>query len=59
LGWPLTGDMVYGGQEIKGLGRQFLHAAFIGFVHPVTDKLIEVGSNLPSELQDVIDRNEK
>ena len=59
LGWPLAGDTVYGGQEIGGLSRQFLHAAFIGFVHPVTGKLIAVGSNLPRELQDTIDSNEK
>ena len=59
LGWPLAGDVVYGGQTIDGLSRQFLHAAYISFVHPITFKTIETSADLPVELQEIIDRNER
>jgi 23S rRNA-/tRNA-specific pseudouridylate synthase len=33
------------------LGRQFLHAARLGFPHPFTGEAIEVESPLPPELE--------
>jgi 23S rRNA pseudouridine1911/1915/1917 synthase len=55
---PVVGDTVYGApaQERVGtlllppLGRNFLHAARIAFLHPRTGKRLEVRAPLPAEL---------
>ena len=47
---PVAGDPVYGIAGDVGLGRQFLHAARLAFVHPVTGAEIDVSSPLPPEL---------
>jgi 23S rRNA pseudouridine1911/1915/1917 synthase len=43
IGHPVAGDSVYG----RGKGGQILHARKLGFVHPKTEKYIEVVSELP------------
>ncbi|WP_347717430.1 RluA family pseudouridine synthase [Sphingomonas sp.] len=56
---PLLGDPVYGGNArthralLRELGfeRQALHAARIGFVHPVTKARLSFDSVLPSDMQ--------
>jgi 23S rRNA pseudouridine1911/1915/1917 synthase len=58
LGCPVVGDTLYGAprEERAGtialpeLGRNFLHAARIRFVHPRTEREIEVRAPLPPEL---------
>ena len=58
VGCPVVGDMLYGapreervGKEtLEPLGRNFLHAARIGFDHPMTGKRIDVRAPLPREL---------
>lgn len=40
----------------KALPRQALHAKELGFVHPATGKIMKFESNIPDDLQDVIDR---
>jgi 23S rRNA pseudouridine1911/1915/1917 synthase len=55
---PLVGDTLYGAApqihvgkiELPTLGRQFLHAAKLGFPHPRTGDWIEFGSPLPADL---------
>jgi 23S rRNA pseudouridine1911/1915/1917 synthase len=54
MGWPLVGDKVYGGTEIDGLGRQFLHSTYIKFLHPLDKTIVEVHSQLPNDLQKVL-----
>lgn len=63
-GHPLLGDEVYGQgfrtkaallpegarARLDGLGRQALHAARLGFAHPVTGKTLSFESPLPPEL---------
>jgi 23S rRNA pseudouridine1911/1915/1917 synthase len=39
-GHPLVGDSVYGGKPALGLERQALHAARLGFMHPVTHEAL-------------------
>jgi 23S rRNA pseudouridine1911/1915/1917 synthase len=34
IGHPLAGDALYGGPELPGLSRHFLHAARLAFAHP-------------------------
>ena len=48
IGHPVAGDDVYGPRPvIKELGGQCLHAALIGFDHPLTNEHIEITSELP------------
>ena len=49
IGLPIAGDPVYGTSE-QGLRRQFLHAARLAFVHPVTGERVDVTSPLPADL---------
>ncbi len=47
---PVCGDPQYGTAGEYGLRRQFLHAARLAFVHPVTGADIDVSSPLPEDL---------
>lgn len=51
IGHPVTGDRAYGGSARFGLERQFLHAARLSFVHPVTAEPVDVRSPLPADLE--------
>lgn len=61
IGHPLLGDPVYGRygkklQELlKGLGfhRQALHAAVLGFVHPITKHRLSFQSEVPVDMQEL------
>ena len=57
IGHPLLGDEVYGrkGKE-KGLEGQCLHARTMRFVHPRTNELCEVTSELPEYFTEVLSR---
>jgi 23S rRNA pseudouridine1911/1915/1917 synthase len=50
IGHPISGDPQYGTAGEFGLERQFLHAARLGFVHPITSEAIDVSSPLPDDL---------
>jgi 23S rRNA pseudouridine1911/1915/1917 synthase len=47
---PVSGDPTYGVRADLGLERQFLHAARLAFVHPITEAPIDVSSPLPPDL---------
>jgi 23S rRNA pseudouridine1911/1915/1917 synthase len=51
IGHPVVGDPEYGGKGVLGLGRQFLHAERLAFVHPATGAAIDLRSPLPDDLQ--------
>ena len=62
IGHPLVGDPVYGGsgkaqrkllQEL-GFQRQALHAAELGFTHPVTKGALSFASPLPPDMQELL-----
>jgi 23S rRNA pseudouridine1911/1915/1917 synthase len=61
IGHPLVGDPVYGRTKkthrelLKSLGfhRQALHAAHLGFIHPVTKDRLSFDSALPSDMQEL------
>jgi len=59
LGHPVLGDSTYGGgSELAvrlGLGRPFLHAARLVFVHPGTGETIEVADPLPEDLRPALE----
>lgn len=62
IGRPLVGDPVYGrsgkahGKLLKELGfhRQALHAAELGFTHPVTKRKLSFASPVPPDMQELI-----
>ncbi len=61
IGHPLLGDSVYGGipkthrRLLNDLGfhRQALHAAELGFVHPVTKRRLSFASAMPPDMQEL------
>jgi 23S rRNA pseudouridine1911/1915/1917 synthase len=61
---PLLGDPVYGrarkthGKVLKELGfhRQALHAAELGFTHPVTKRRLSFDSPMPADMQELMRR---
>lgn len=62
LGHPLLGDPTYGGGKVgKGLAdieipnRQLLHAAELGFVHPINGEEMMFESPLPAEMAAVVE----
>ena len=68
---PIVGDKLYGKSKIskygldsetfnkflilKNFSRQALHATHLGFFHPKIKKYIEFNSNLPSDMENLID----
>ncbi len=50
-GHPLVADATYGGAPALGLVRQALHAARLGFQHPVNGQPLRFESALPADLQ--------
>ena len=61
IGHPLVGDPVYGrsgkahGKLLKDIGfnRQALHAAELGFTHPVTKRQLSFSSPMPPDMQEL------
>jgi 23S rRNA pseudouridine1911/1915/1917 synthase len=69
LAWlkhPVVSDETYGGgrdntiqdaklrAHVRNLGRHFLHAEKLGFIHPQTNERVEFGSPLPPELTQLL-----
>jgi 23S rRNA pseudouridine1911/1915/1917 synthase len=55
IGHPVVGDVAYGGNRPSlPLDRPFLHAAALGFDHPVTGARVEITEPLPADLQGVL-----
>lgn len=56
-GTPVAGDVVYGNpKKTYGLEGQCLHAAVLGFVHPITKEYLEFSSDLPEYFKDFLRR---
>jgi 23S rRNA pseudouridine1911/1915/1917 synthase len=66
--WPVLGDPLYGGRRYRGLAltdalhtllggmqRQALHAAELGFVHPILGTAQMFAAPLPADMQTVLD----
>jgi 23S rRNA pseudouridine1911/1915/1917 synthase len=64
IGHPVLGDPAYGRTpkslrpllERRGFARQALHAAELGFAHPITGEFVQFRSNLPSDMAELIDQ---
>ena len=65
IGHPLVGDPVYGRASSAlrpllqklGFRRQALHAAVLGFIHPVTGHRLSFSSGLPADMAELIDES--
>ena len=63
IGHPLVGDPVYGRArkplsdilKARNFARQALHAAHLGFIHPVTGNKVALDSDLPHDMRELID----
>ncbi|WP_298673708.1 RluA family pseudouridine synthase [uncultured Sphingomonas sp.] len=61
IGHPLLGDPVYGRTkqahrqilETLGFKRQALHAARLGFIHPITKSALSFESAMPADMQEL------
>ena len=64
LGHPLIGDPVYGSArkahreilETLNFRRQALHAAHLGFIHPVNSHALAFESEIPADMQELFNR---
>jgi 23S rRNA pseudouridine1911/1915/1917 synthase len=64
IGHPLVGDPVYcrSQKSLKPLllelkfSRQSLHAAILGFIHPITGETLRFSSDLPADMRDLLAR---
>jgi len=59
LGFPIVGDLLYAGRKVsrkdrQWCGRLFLHAAGLGFLHPILNREMEFVSDLPDDLAEVL-----
>ncbi len=54
LGHPLAGDDLYGG-SMKDIERQALHCSRVVFVHPITGKKIDIKSEIPEDMKNLIE----
>ncbi len=64
IGYPIFADFLYAGRKTarddrRVLGRVFLHAAKIAFIHPKTGKEVMFESTLPARLAGVLEQLEK
>ena len=64
IGHPVVGDPLYGGihrhtaphhRAVQRLERPFLHAAHLSFLHPTGGQRVDFDSELPPDLQSVLD----
>lgn len=54
LGHPIAGDALYGGRELAGLTRHFLHASELAFEHPHSKQVLRIRAELSEDLQRVL-----
>lgn len=53
LGTSLVGDTMYGTAH-KDISRQALHCCYCKFTHPVTKQVIEIKSDLPEDMKNLL-----
>ncbi|WP_069798237.1 RluA family pseudouridine synthase [Tepidibacillus sp. HK-1] len=55
IGHPLVGDPLYGLKKTLKIDGQALHAKTLGFKHPRTNEYLEFDSELPEDMQGLIE----
>lgn len=51
IGFPVTGDSLYGRAQPELIPRQALHARYLAFNHPVTGERTEVWAEIPDDIK--------
>lgn len=54
IGHPLVGDPLYGRSKGIRMDGQALHAAVLGFVHPLSGEYLEFQAPLPQDMEDLL-----
>ena len=54
VGYPLIGDVLYGGRITYNMGRQALHAFRLSFKHPISGQELVFVQSLPADLSDAV-----
>lgn len=54
IGYPITGDHLYGGDAPELIDRQALHAAQIVLKHPLTNDYLTVNAPIPSDIKNCL-----
>lgn len=54
IGHILVGDSLYGDNHLDLINRQALHAYRLSLTHPITKERLDLRSNLPTDIQDLI-----
>ena len=57
IGHSILGDDLYG-KKSKLINRQALHAYRVKFIHPITKNIIEIETNLPNDMANIIKNQE-
>ena len=55
IGYPIVNDPVYSKRKIINDYGQMLHAAYLGFNHPITNKFMEFECKPEKEFMDILD----
>ena len=56
IGHILVGDSLYGDTHLDLINRQALHAYRLSLTHPITKERLELKSNLPDDIQILIQK---
>lgn len=54
IGHPILGDTLYGDEDNTIIKRQALHAYYLAFPHPRTNKIISLSTDLPNDIKNLI-----
>lgn len=54
IGHPLAGDDMYGG-SLEFISRQALHCAAVELIHPITNKTINIKTEIPADILTIIE----
>ena len=52
IGHPLVGDFLYGSKS-DFINRQALHSYHISFIHPISNKIMDIYCELPEDMKKI------
>lgn len=59
IGHPIVGDVLYGETSVWLIERQALHAVFLSFRHPVTNRFMELEAPVPEDMRMLLEKVKK
>ncbi len=58
LGCPLTGDFLYGKEDVSLISRPALHSAKLELAHPITGERLRFDAPLPGDMSELISKED-